>query len=54
MDKDKMLAAYQRAINKIDDYFEYDGMMAKKTFVTSQKRVHEILDQLTKELTQAK
>lgn len=54
MDKDKMIAAYQRAVNKIDDYFEYDSMIEKKTFQSSRAKVHSILEQLTKELTQAK
>lgn len=54
MNTEKALKAYQNAINKIDDYFEYDGMLTKKTFEASRKRVYEILDQLTKELTQAK
>ena len=54
MNTEKALKAYQRAVNKIDDYFEYDGMLTKKTFEASRKRVYEILDELAKELTQAK
>lgn len=47
---DETLAAYQHAINAIDDYFEYDGFMHKKTFKQSQKHVHDILDALTSKL----
>ena len=45
MDKDKMITAYQRAINKIDDYFEYRAESA-----ADRSKVHDILSDLTEEL----
>lgn len=39
------LEAYQKAINKIDDYFEYRGESEK-----DRKRVHKILAELTENL----
>ena len=40
--KTSMLKAYQRAVNLIDDYFEY-GMESE----TDQKFVHDVLKELT-------
>lgn len=39
------LEAYQKAVNKIDDYFEYQCESKK-----DQARVHKILDELRKDL----
>ena len=45
MKQREILIAYQKAINKIDDYFEY-SMESKK----DQEKVHKILDDLMKKL----
>jgi len=39
------LEAYKKAINKIDDFFEYAN-----SSISDRRRVHEILDNLTSEL----
>ncbi len=58
-----ILEAYQRAINRIDDYFEHDRMAfvvgnklleEGKTFKECQERVHMILGELTKKLVELK
>lgn len=42
----RQLSAYQKAINQIDDYFEY-AMESKR----DQKKVHQILGDLTDKLS---
>jgi hypothetical protein len=47
--------AYQRAINKIDDYFEYEPgdylfEMKKRSYQEAREFVYNILDKLTEEL----
>lgn len=46
MNKDGVIAAYQKAINQIDDYFEYGN----KSFADAQTRVKQILQELTNKL----
>ena len=45
----KRMEAYQEAINKIDDWFEYANESAK-----DREKVHEILDNLTLKLSTIK
>jgi len=49
LDKDKMIKAYQDAINEIDDFFEYSNESK-----SDRKRVHYILADLTAKLVRAK
>jgi hypothetical protein len=44
---DNILELYIKAINEVDDYFEYRCESKK-----DQKKVHDILEQLTKELSE--
>lgn len=47
-EKDKaVLEAYKKAVNRIDDFFEYANES-----VSDRKYVHEVLDKLTKELVE--
>ena len=46
---DKILNSYIKAINKIDDYFEYQYQSIK-----DQQRVHKILKELTEDLADIK
>lgn len=48
MNKDKVIAAYQKAINNIDDWFEYAYAGASKE--TSKDVVMEMIDNLNEEL----
>ncbi len=43
--EEQLLTLYRKAINRIDDYFEY-SMQSEK----DQKRVHEILAKLSNEI----
>jgi hypothetical protein len=45
----KKLSAYQEAVNKIDDFFEYANESK-----SDRERVHEILDNLTLKLSTIK
>ncbi len=47
--QEELIAAYQKTINRIDDYFEYTNESK-----SDREKVHEILDRLTKFLTQIK
>ena len=47
MDKDLIIAAYQRAINEIDDYFEYQAEKGP-----SYNKVYDILNSLTRKLVE--
>ena len=45
MDKDKTIEAYQQAINRIDDYFEYSYHSSK-----DREKVYIIIKELTEKL----